>query len=167
METMTTFTQFAARCKMRHDFADRIQVRYRHTNGEDYDTWVSGEEVMQRMRSEAAEERLRRLTRLNWEELHSLGKELPEQGKRRLSDELRGRFADSVEDFLGDSVIGSSLADAARGRGSEGKADPEREQWQARLQDRAFRVYILELAWINLRGSFPEEDDDTEFDDWV
>ena len=164
---MTTFAQFAARCKMRHDFGDQIQVRYIHSDGEDYDTWVSGEEVMRRMRSEAAEERLRRLSRLNWEEIRDVGKQLPEQGKRRLSEHLRDRFADNVEDFLGDSVIGSSLAEAARGGGSDVNADPERQQWRARLQDAAFRAYVLELAWINLRGSFPPEEDGTDFDDWV
>lgn len=167
MKVMTTFTQFATRCKMRHDFGDRIQVRYYHANGESYDTWVSGEEVAQRLRSEAAEQRLRRLRQLNWEEIRNATRELPATGKRRLREELHDHLADNVEDFLGDSLIGSALAGAVRGDDSQDKPDPEKERWQARLQEDAFRATVLELAWINLRGSFPEEEDPTDFDDWV
>ena len=54
---MTAFANFARRCRMRHDFADQFQVRYHHPNGEHYDTWVSGEEALSRLRSAGAEER--------------------------------------------------------------------------------------------------------------
>lgn len=55
---MTTFQQFAARCKMRHDFEDQIQVRYRHPDGQDYDTWVSGLEAEHRLQAEVREQQL-------------------------------------------------------------------------------------------------------------
>lgn len=165
---MTTFTQFATRCKMRHDFGDRIQVRYHHTDGEHYDTWVSGEEVIRRLRAESAEQRLRRLSRLNWEEIRDAARDLPEEGKRRVREQLDDHLADNVEDFLGDSLIGSSLAAAVRGQDPDQETDLEKRQWQARLQDDAFRAYTLQLAWINLRGSFPaDEKEETDFDDWV
>jgi len=41
---------------MRHDFDDQIQVRYTHTDGESFDTWVSGEEVLGRINSVESEE---------------------------------------------------------------------------------------------------------------
>lgn len=164
---MTTFTQFAARCKMRHDFADRIQVRYQHADGETYDTWVSGEEVIQRLHSADAEQRLRGMSRLNWDDLREVGEELPEAGKRGLRDHLHKRLADEVEDFLGDSLLGESLADAVHGRRAGEESDPEQQRWQARLHDDNFRAQVLALAWINLRGSFPDDEEGTEFDDWV
>ena len=43
---------------MRHDFGDQIQVRYRHTDGEDYDTWVSGEEARQRLKTAEREKKI-------------------------------------------------------------------------------------------------------------
>ena len=165
---MTNFETFCARTKMRHDFADQIQVRYQHSDGEAYDTWVSGEEVMQRLRSEAAERRLRGLSRLNWEAIREAKDTLPREGKDRLQDHVTDRLADGLEDVLGDNVIGESLADALRG-GEQGE-DDDTALWRRRLQDEPFREKVLELAWINLRGSFPEEDGAdgaAEPDDWV
>lgn len=164
---MTTFQQFCARTKMRHDFADQIQVRYEHGDGEAYDTWVSGEEVMQRLRSEAAERRLRGLSRLDWQEIQEAKERLPQEGKDRLEEEARDRLADGLKDVLGDNVIGESLADAVRGRDRE--ADDDSTVWRERLKKGAFQEKVLELAWINLRGSFPEEDEGPadEPDDWI
>jgi len=166
---MTSFEQFCARTKMRHDFADQIQVRYRHSDGETYDTWVSGEEVMQRLRSEAAERRLRGLSSLNWEAIREAKDTLPEEGKERFEDHVKDRLADGLEDALGDNVIGESLADAVRG-GDRGE-DDDGALWRQRLRDEAFREKVLELAWINLRGSFPEDDNAgtrrDAADDWV
>lgn len=164
---MTTFTQFVARCKMRHDFGDRIQVRYQHTDGETYDTWVSGEEVARRLRSADAEQRLEGLSRLSWDDLREAGEELPEVGKDQLHQHLQERLGDKVEDFLGDSLLGESLADAVRGKGARDEPDPEKERWQRRLHDGRFRAQVLALAWINLRGSFPDDENEAEFDDWV
>lgn len=152
---------------MRHDFADQIQVRYRHSDGEAYDTWVSGEEVMRRLGSEAAERRLRGLSRLSWKEIQEAKERLPEEGKERLQDHVKDRLADGLEDVLGDNVIGESLAEAVRGGDEE---EEEETLWRARLRDEAFHEKVLELAWINLRGSFPEEDEGGEAeepDDWV
>lgn len=162
---MTNFEQFCGRTKMRYDFADQIQVRYRHSDGETYDTWVSGEEVMQRLRSEAAERRLRGLSRLNWKTIREVGKALPQEGKERLQDQMKDRLADGVEDLLGDNIIGDSLADAVRGE--EREEDDEATLWRQRLQDAAFRKKVQKLAWINLRGSFPEKGDAEEPDDWI
>lgn len=164
---MTSFEQFCARTKMRHDFSDQIQVRYEHGDGEAYDTWVSGEEVMQRLRSEAAERRLRGLSRLDWQEIQEAKEKLPQEGKERLEEEARDRLADGVEDVLGNNVIGESLADAVRGR--ERGEDDDATLWRQRLQREAFQEKVLELAWINLRGSFPEEDEGAfdEADDWI
>lgn len=166
---MTSFKQFCTRTKMRHDFADQIQVRYRHSDGEAYDTWVSGEEVMQRLRSEAAERRLRGLSRLSWDEIQEAKDALPQEGKEQLEEHVKDRLADGLEDVLGDNVIGESLADAVRG-GDRGE-DDDAALWHQRLRDEAFREKVLELAWINLRGSFPEEDSTDDpldrADDWV
>ncbi len=162
---MTSFEQFCTRTKMRHDFADQIQVRYRHSDGETYDTWVSGEEVMQRLRSEAAERRLRGLSRLNWKTIREAGEALPQEGRKRLQDQMKDRLADEVEDMLGDNVIGESLADAVRGE--EPDEGDVAALWHQCLQDRMFREKVQELAWINLRGSFPEEEDTEAPDDWI
>lgn len=73
-----------------------------------------------------------------------------------------------LEDVLGHNVIGESLADALRG--GEREEDDGGVLWRGHLQDQAFREKVLELAWINLRGSFPEEDraeGAAEPDDWV
>ena len=165
----TSFTQFCARCKMRHDFSDQIQVRYQHTNGEDYDTWVSGEEVLGRLRSAAREQQLRGLSKLDRQQLQAARDRLPEEAQQYADRQARDWLGDQVEGWLGENVIGQSLADAVRGR--EGRVDPreaEKQQWQARLQDEAVRAVVLELAWIQLRGSFPEGDARPgEADDWV
>lgn len=165
---MPIFQQFAMRCRVRHDFSDQFQVRYRHVDGEDYDTWVSGEEVVQRLRSETREEQLRGLTKLKWEEIKAARDRLPEEGKRLLGERLRDGLGGLVEDSLGDNVLGRGLADRVSGR--ERPDDPysaEKQQWQAKLQQDIFRAKVLELAWIQLEGSFPEEDSPSDFDDWV
>jgi hypothetical protein len=62
---MTTFSQFASRAKMRHDFSDQIQVRYSHANGEDFDTWISGEEVLARLKTTSREELIKGFSQMN------------------------------------------------------------------------------------------------------
>jgi hypothetical protein len=154
---MTTFNQFCDHTRVRHDFSDQIQVRFSHPDGEDYDTWVSGEEVLQRLRSEAAEKRLKGVSRLAWQEVRQAGRDLPQQAKKKLHDRLKDELADTVEGMIGGNVIGDSLAENIRGR--DANADPrqlEKQKWQAYLQDEAFRAKALELAWLNLKGSFPD-----------
>lgn len=150
---------------MRFDFDDQIQVRYRHTDGENFDTWVSGEEVLSRLKSANKEKQLRALSRLDLEALRKFRDELPEHGKERAWKTLKDQTADSVEDNIGGNVIGDSLADAVRG--DESEEFPDSQQWQLLLDDKAFKSKVLDLAWIQLEGSLPEDDSPVEYDDWV
>jgi hypothetical protein len=165
---MSSFTIFRENSKMRHDFADQIQVRYRHVDGEEYDTWVSGDEVLQRLSSEESEEKLRRLSRLDVQELRKAKEQLPEQGKDELEHSISSRLADKVEGFIGGNVIGDSLADAVRGDSVENHdSDDRKSRWVTLLRNEIFRIKVLELAWIQLEGSFPESDMPDELDDWT
>ena len=165
---MTTFQQFADRCKMRHDYRDMIQVRYSHSSGEEFDTWVSGEEILQRLESAAAEERLRKLSSLDLNELRKTADELPAQARDYGEISAKDRLAGEIEDFLGDSVISESLADTIRGGTSRETTDvPEGDRWRAYLQDPIFRAKVVKIAWIQLEGSFPEEESKEKPDDWV
>lgn len=147
---------------MRHDFADQFQVRYHHPNGESYDTWVSGEEALSRLRSAGAEERLRALGQLQPDDLRAAWDEGRREARRSLIEQLRDRLGDGLESLAGGNPLGDGLADNVRGRG-----EAEGEDWAGYLHDEAFRALALELAWINLRGSFPEPDVTDEPDDWV
>lgn len=165
---MTNFSQFAANCKTRHDYDDMIQVRFTHPGGELFDTWVSGEEVLQRVRSEAAEERLRKLSQLDLDAIRKSANDFPELAKDRAGDEITNRLAGEIEDYLGDHIISESLADAIRGSEAHDEAvESEGKRWLALLHDDRFRLVVLELAWIQLEGSFPEEELPDEPDDWI
>ncbi|MBP8000021.1 MAG: hypothetical protein KA314_09975 [Chloroflexi bacterium] len=162
---MVILKRFIETAKMRHDFGDQIQVRYRHTDGEDYDTWVSGEEARQRLKTA---EREKKIKGFPWKSILNVGKTLPEKGKAEAKRQLWERLGDALDDVAGGNVIGDSWVDAVRGRTSP--ADPysaEKQTWQTHLQDPTFRAQILELAWLNLSGSFPEDPTPTEPDDWV
>jgi len=74
-------------------------------------------------------------------------------------------MADSVEDTLGDSIISDSLADAVRGYDDD--QVPDANRWRILLRDSGFKALVLELAWIQLEGSLPDEDVDDNADDWV
>jgi len=167
---MPTFKEFATRTKIRPDFGDMIQVRYTHTNGDDYDTWVSGEEVWRRLKSETAEERLRAISKLDWDAIQATKESLPEEAKKKAKRTFIDRFADEVKGAIGGNVIGDSFADAIRGEESaEEEPDAaEREKWRTRLIDNHFRAKVLELAWIHLEGSLPDDSDQVEEpDDWM
>lgn len=165
---MTTFQDFSHQVKVRHDFSDQIQVRYSHPNGEDYDTWVSGEEVLQRLNSEAAEKRLKGLSRLDWQEVKNAGQTIPEEAKRKLRDRFKDNLADRVSGMIGGNIIGDSLADNIRGRdANDDPRDLEKQKWQTYLQEAAFRAKIVELAWINLEGSLPDTPSKNDIDDWM
>jgi hypothetical protein len=161
---MTAFTAFARRCKMRHDFADRFQVRYLHPEGEHYYTWISGEEVLARLRAAEAEARLRKLGQSLFGDLRAKGAEATQAAKRALADELRDRLGDGVDWLAGGNPLGDGLS--ARIRGDE-EQEPDAIRWQAYLQDELFRAAALELAWLNLRGSFPEPEADDGEEGWV
>jgi hypothetical protein len=164
---MTSFIQFCAGAKMRHDFSDQIQVRYPHPTGENFDTWISGEEVMSRLKTMSREQLIHSFSRMNWTEAKAALQRELDAGKINARRGLKDRLADVVEDSLGGNIIGGTLADNIRGVDSTD--DPrasEKAGWQQRLQDDSFRAVALELAWINLEGTFPDEPS-AEPDDWV
>lgn len=164
---MTTFIQFCARAKMRHDFSDMIQVRYSHPNDEDFDTWVSGEEVLARLKTMSREQLIQSFGRMQWQEAREALQREIDSGKQRARDQLLGRLADAVSGSIGGNIFGDTLAD--RIRGVDSTADPrdqEKQRWQTRLQNDAFRAVLLELAWINLEGTLPDKQGN-EPDDWI
>ncbi len=165
---MTTFGQFSQRCKMRHEFGDQIQVRYWHADGEYYETWVSGDEALQRLESIESEEQLRSLSRLNAGDLKLVVELLPEAARNVIRRSLRDRLVDRLETAIGGNVIGDALSDAARGQPpAKGVEVTEKDRWQALLRYDPFRLKVLELAWIALEGSFPDVDSESEPGDWV
>ena len=165
---MTTFTNFAVNCKMRHDFGDMIQVRYTHPNGEYFDTWVSGNEALQRVKSAKMTERIRSLSKLDLDAIRKSMADLPRQTKSRVGSELTARISDEVEDFLGSNLVSESLADALRGSRSQEDSDPSHAQrWRLLLQDERIRFVVLHLAWIQLEGSLPDRETDAEPNDWM
>lgn len=155
---MTTFETFRQRCQIRLDFGDQFQVRYQHPDGQFFDTWVSGEEVLSRLRSAAAEERLRGVSRLDLEALRQAVEELPDRVREQARQSLRDRLSDEVEEALGDGPIGAGLADAVRGESRPADPDAEaRASWLALAKQPAFKDGVLDLAWIQLAGSLPAE----------
>lgn len=165
---MTTYDQFCANAKLRHDFSDQLQVRYPHPNGETFDTWVSGEEIMARLHTAARERLIKSFSTKNWsqakESLHDEVEKSKEKAKRSFKDRLAGK----ASDVLGDNIFGDTLADNIRGIDST--SDPrtqEKQLWQHRLHDPDFRAIALDLAWINLRGTMPDEGPAPALDDWV
>lgn len=153
---------------MRHDFADQFQVRYHHPNGESYDTWISGEEVLSRLHAADAEERLKRLGQLQLDDLAAAREEAERRLKGTLRNQLRNRLADGVDDFVGGNPLGDSLVENVRGQKAEADSEEkEAARWQGYLHDNAFRAIALELAWINLRGSFPDTDTEAGEAGWV
>jgi hypothetical protein len=164
---MTSYSQFVRKCKMRHDFDDQIQVRYQHSDGENYDTWVSGTEVLNRLKSDAAEKRLGDLDRTDWQKVQEYKDRLPRDVRDKLHAELQDRLADSLEDAIGANIIGDSLADALRGQSSGDPDVVQRSQWLLLMKEPPFRAKVFELAWIQLEGSFPDTGPLDRPDDWV
>ncbi len=165
---MTTFNQFCTGTKMRHDYSDMIQVRYPHPTGENFDTWVSGEEVMQRLDTQARERLIKGFSQKNWQEAKDAARQEFEKGKEKARGSLKDRLADVISDQIGGNIFGDTLADNARGVDSNiDEYDREKAVWQNRLNDESFRIIALKLAWINLDGTLPDENDDKSGDDWV
>lgn len=164
---MTTFIQFCAGAKLRHDFSDQIQVRYPHPSGENFDTWISGEEVMSRLKTMSREQLIHSFSRMNWTEAKAALQRELDEGKSKARRGLKDRLAGMVEDGLGGNIFGNTLADNIRGVDSD--VDPREQEktlWQQRLHNDGFRAVALELAWINLEGTFPDEPTAVP-DDWV
>lgn len=152
---------------MRHDFSDQIQVRYPHPDGEKYDTWVSGEEVMQRLKTRSREELIQSFSQLNLRQAREAGKREIESGKKKVRRNLMDRLADTVEDNIGGNIFGDTFADKIRGVDSTvDPHDAEKKQWQSRLHDEAFRMVVLEIAWANIGDTLPGEATEAP-DDWV
>jgi hypothetical protein len=164
---MTTFIQFCAGARMRHDFSDQIQVRYPHPSGENFDTWISGEEVMSRLKTMSREQLIHSFSRMNWTEAKAALQRELDEGKSKARRGLKDRLADVVEDNIGGNIFGDTMADNIRGVDSS--IDPREQEkalWRQRLHNDGFRAVALELAWINLEGTFPDEPT-AEPDDWV
>jgi len=164
---MTTFIQFCAGAKLRHDFSDQIQVRYPHPTGENFDTWISGEEVLSRLKTMSREQLIHSFSRMNWTEAKAALQRELDEGQQNARRSLKERLAGLVEDSIGGNIFGDTLANNIRGVDSS--ADPREQEkalWQQRLHHDAFRAVALELAWINLEGTFPPEPS-AEPDDWV
>lgn len=165
---MTTFNQFCSSAKMRHDYSDMIQVRYPHPIGETFDTWISGEEVMQRLDTQARERLIKSFSQKNWQEAKDAARQEFENRKENLRGHLKDRLADTISDQIASNIFGDTLADNVRGVDSNIDAyDREKALWQNRLHDESFQAVALELAWINLNGTLPDENDDQSLDDWV
>jgi hypothetical protein len=165
---MSSFRTFLDNTRMRYDFDDQIQVRYTPSDGLNYDTWVSGEEVIHRLQSQDAEEKLRGLNDLDWAYLQELKDALPDLGRDALEESLINRVADELQDFIGGNIIGDSLAEAVRAKASGHRDDVNvAAVWKTLLEDNRFRLQVLTLAWIQLRGSYPESDTAPEPDDWI
>ena len=164
---MTNFVQFCNQAKARHDFSDRIQVRFVHPNGENFDTWVSGDEVLARLKTMSREQLIHSFSRMEWEEAKTAVSRELQSGKKKARRSFKDRLADLVEDQVGGNIFGNTFADNIRGVDSNNDPrEQEKQRWQARLHQDAFRAITLELAWINLEGTFPDESP-AESDDWV
>lgn len=157
---------------MRHDYSDMVQVRYAHPNGENFDAWVSGEEIMARLKTHDRERLIKSFSQKDLPQTRAaVKKELQkglETGKKKAQRSLKERLADAVNDQIGGNIFGDTLADNIRGVDSN--IDPyEREKalWQNRLRDEAFRKIALQLAWIQLEGTMPDEGSETESNDWI
>lgn len=165
---MTSFSQFSSRCKMRHDFGDQIQVRYLHAGGEYYDTWVSGTEALQRLDSIETEAQLRSLSHLKPADLRLVLEMLPEASRNVVRRKLRDKLADQLEAAIGGNPFGDAFSDVVRGQTPASEpAMMEKDRWLALLRYEPFRQKVLELAWIDLEGSFPDDEPEDEPDDWI
>jgi Rad3-related DNA helicase len=164
---MTTFPQFASRARMRHDFSDQIQVRYRHPNGEEFDTWISGEEVLARLKTASREELIKSFSQMNLKQAKREVKKEIEERKKQFRSDAVDRLGGLVEENIGGNIFGDTLADNIRDRDSNrDEFAEEKQQWQSRLSDEAFRLVALQLAWTNIGDTLPDEPT-AESDDWV
>ena len=152
---------------MRYEFADQIRVRYQHANGEYYDTWVSGEEALNRLESAAAEQRLRSAGKIDWKLIRQLTDQLAEKAKKVGTDYLQEWVEEKVDQTFGGNPIGNSIVDSVSRDDLLTESSDPAFQWRALLQDRVFKNQVLELAWIQLEGSFPDMDDSTPEEEWI
>ncbi len=91
-----------------------------------------------------------------------------ETGKEKAKRSLKDRLANTINDQIGGNIFGDTLADNIRGVDSNSDPhDREKTLWQSHLRDEAFRAIVLELAWIDLAGTMPDEGHEAEPDDWI
>ena len=102
---MTTFHQFARRARMRHDFSDQIQVRYSHANGEEFDTWISGEEVLARLKTASREELIKSFSQMNLAQAKRGVKKEIEERKKQFRSDVMDRLGGLVEDNIGATFL--------------------------------------------------------------
>ena len=80
---------------------------------------------------------------------------------------MRDELADRLESNIGGNAIGDALSDAVRGRESSSTFRlPGKDQWRSLIRYEPFREKALELAWIQLEGSFYDTRIEPPADDW-
>jgi hypothetical protein len=90
-----------------------------------------------------------------------------EERKKQFRSDVMDRLGGLVEDNIGGNIFGDTLADNIRGRDSNrDEYAEEKQQWQNHLRDDVFRMVALQLAWINIGDTLPDEGR-AEPDDWV
>lgn len=104
--------------------------------------------------------------KLNWQQIQEAKEQLPDEAKEKTKSWLLDNLANGFEDNLGGNLFGDSLADSIRGE-NDASTDLAKERWMNLLHDEDFRAGVLELAWIQLEGSFPEDSHTEEPDDWI
>lgn len=165
---MVTYNQFCRRCRMRHDFNDQIQVRYQQDDQEAIDTWVSGSEALQRLRSESVDRQIEGLRQLSLDDIKIVIDALPDAARARAERTLRDDLAKRLQETIGGNPVGDALSDSVRGRTpASGDNLTEKERWRALLRHEPFRQKVLELAWRQLEGSLPASERDVGPDDWL
>lgn len=106
--------------------------------------------------------------KLNWEQIQDAKERLPDEAKGKTERWLLDILANGLEDNLGGNLIRDSLAGAIRGeKDKNASTDMAKERWTKLLSDEFFRAGVLELAWIQLEGSFPEDSPTEGPDDWI
>jgi hypothetical protein len=152
---------------MRHDFDDQIQVRYQYDD-EHFDTWVSGTEALQRLESVETEEQIRSLGELDSNDLRFVLESLPETTRSAIRRSLSEKAAERLESLIGGNLIGDAISNAILGRSDEPLPSSfVKERWRALIRYEPFRQKVLELAWIQLEGSFPDSGVEPPPDDWL
>jgi hypothetical protein len=108
------------------------------------------------------------LSELDPNDLRIVIASLPESTKYAVRQSLTEKAAEQLEALIGGNLIGDAIAKAVRGRDAEpasGLSDEDR--WRALIRFAPFRQIVLELAWIQLEGSFPDSGAEPPPDDWL
>ncbi|MEZ4642177.1 MAG: hypothetical protein R3E31_05445 [Chloroflexota bacterium] len=103
---MTTPNPFNSGCKT----APRLQRPTTsgskfHPTGENFDTWVSGEEVMARLNTAARERLIKSFSNKNWNQAKEALRDEMDKGKQSAKRKLKDRLAGKVTDVMGDNIL--------------------------------------------------------------